>query len=153
MGKIANRMLAFLDKVETSLNEHLRQFAEDVEEYTRATAHWMDDTGSARAAITGYLVDVDDYRKNFGAVEWQAAQAGKVKSRYGHKAENYRPLTQEHPTPTDDKVVILTTFVRYGEKLEFMPQTAGTFHGAMEASREDFREAVQKAIAEAVARA
>lgn len=153
MGKIANRMLAFTDKIERSLNSHLQQFAEDTEELTKASAHWQDDTGSAKAATTGYVVDVDDPRKNFAAPEWAAAQQGKVKSRYGNPPRNYQPHTEEHPVAAEDKAVILTTFVQYGKRLEEMPQTAGTFQGVMESTRDDFVQAVRDSIAEAVARA
>jgi len=154
MGKIANRMLAFADKVEQSLNSRLQQFAEDTEELTKASAHWQDDSGSAKAATTGYLVGVDDAQKNFAASEWMAAQrAGFISPRHKNPASNYQPHTEEHPVAAEDKAVILTTFVEYGEKLETMPQTAGTFQGVMESTRDDFKQAVRDAIAEAVARA
>lgn len=154
MGKIANRMLAFADKVERSLNSHLQEFAEDTEELTKASAHWQDDSGSAKAATTGYLVGVDDPRKNFAASEWTAAQrAGFISPRHKNPASNFQPHTEEHPIAQGDKAVILTTFVQYGMELEKGVKTAGTFQGVAESTRDDFERAVEDSIAEAVARA
>lgn len=160
MGKIANRLLAFPGKVFAAMDHHLGRFAEELEEATKGSIHWQDDSGSARQSITAYLVGVQPHDKNYAGNPWATTRvAGFHSERYKNSPwayrppENYAPMENEHPTDPDDKVVILTIFVPYGEYLEFGDTTAGTLHGAMEASREDFREAVQKAIAEAVARA
>lgn len=105
--------------IRDNLDEHLEIFAEEWERDTKQARDWQDDTGSAAAAITSYLVGKGDARKNFGDPAWLAAQA-KGSQKYGTPPENYAPHTEfvDVGEGRNRKVVILTNFVKYALGLE-----------------------------------
>ena len=105
--------------IRDQLDEHLDLFSEEWERNTKQARDWRDDTGSAAAAITAYLVGKGDAEKNFGDPAWQAARAA-GSQKYGTSPENYEPHTEfvDAGEGRDRKVVILTNFVRYALGLE-----------------------------------
>ena len=138
LGRISKKLRAELDRA-------LEAFAEEAEEYTRAHRNWVDDSGSAAASITGYLVGKGDWQKNFNRPAWVAArQPGYRSPRWGHGPENFRPFVVEDEV-TGDPQVILTMFVKYGEALEWNPLAGMTFYSAMQALRNRFFNVVAEA--------
>jgi len=107
------------EAVSDSVEDELEEFGRELEDNTRARRDWQDDTGSAAAAITAYLVGRVDPRKNFDDPAWRRARA-EGSSKYGTPPQNYEPHVEQIPERggKNKKVVILTNFVRYADILE-----------------------------------
>ncbi len=119
MKKASEGVRLLKQELRGQLDSHLGQFAEEWERDTKQARDWQDDTGSAAAAITAYLVGEGDAHKNFSDPAWLAAQAG-GSQKYGTPPENYRPHVEtiDVGEGRNRKVVILTNFVKYALGLE-----------------------------------
>lgn len=102
------------------VQENLEGFAEYAEAFTReeSKGYWEDDSGSARDAITAYVVERGDPEKNYGADRWSEARAsGYTSPVWGNPSSNFQPAA--HEEEMDEEIgVVLTNFVPYAEALE-----------------------------------
>lgn len=133
-SKAIRQLQQFEQALNTTMLEELSDFADELEQDTRADRDWQDDTGSAAAAITAYLAGQQDPRKNFGTAEWLQAQAIGSK-RWGNPPEHYIPQIYHGQFWGAAKtarrwMVVLTSFVRYAASLEFPAMGAGGLFGA-----------------------
>lgn len=135
------------------LDSELEQFAEEWEYEARQQRTWDDDTGSAAAAITGYLVGKGDYDKNFGDPQWQQARRAGGR-RWPNPPENYEPRVEsvEVNESPRKKVVILTNFVPYADDLELGRLGGELFTMMTEMFREPFATTIAISAAEAIRR-
>jgi len=120
MKKAVDIFALLPETIRDSVEDEMEEFARELEDNTRSRRDWLDDTGSAAAAITAYLVGRVDPRKNFENPAWRKAQDEGSQKYPGNKPENYRPHIEQIPERggRNTKIVILTNFVRYAEALE-----------------------------------
>ena len=153
-------------------NSRLSDFAQYAEEMARASKTWRDDSGSADDAITAYVVGHGKHDKNFGRDNWKAArESDYISPRWENPASNFTPVVMQAAALFEEKGVILTTFVRYGARLEMgipsappssrrlsEPQDSGfnpggTFANTFEVTEDDFVRACGEVIGMALAMA
>ena len=115
---IRQNVIALMKGLETTLQVGLVPFADELEGAARQESefHWADDSGSAREALTGYVVGVMPHDKNFQ--NWEYAQSpGYISPVWKNLGSNFQPW--EEDIDQESRVeVILTHFVRYAQKLE-----------------------------------
>jgi len=113
-----------ITQLEPTLVEELKDFAEEWEEWAREHKTWKNDTGSAQAALTAWVIDHQDYQKNFDKEPWVSARSGKIEGAYTgppffNTPANYNPVITEEDAGEDHALVVcLSHFVRYGPNLE-----------------------------------
>jgi len=98
-GKLAN--------FENELETELLAFAQEVENWTRGQRdlYWDNDTGSADASITGFVVDVEDPMKNVNRSPWPEARSGIVRSRHRNPPAHYTPTQPDLDPPPPDTIM------------------------------------------------
>ncbi len=152
-------------RLTANLQQDLTGFAAYAEEMakTESEGHWDSDSGSARASITGYSVNAENYDKNFQAAAWAAAQTpGYASPRWHNPAENFYPYDGEDKD-AGEVAVILAMFIGYGESLELgepaeaehrlypggqhQPIIPGTLSDTTQQVADDFHKAVAQSIA------
>lgn len=117
---VRQNVINLMKGVEMALKVGLVGFAEELEAAAKleSESHWDDDSGSARKALTAYVVGVMPHDKNFQ--DWEYAQSpGYISPVWKNLSSNFQPWVESVDLDSDAKVaVILTHFVRYAEKLE-----------------------------------
>lgn len=120
------------------LASDLTKVMEYTEEAIKEEHKWKDDTGSLSASVRGYVVGRTDPFKYFGDARWQAAQSGRVQSRYlaaypENTPDHYAPHVEQINAGEDANTLVgvLTSFVEYGEEVENDLRIGGTFSEAM----------------------
>lgn len=120
-------MERFIRELKPAIEEALEGFAEEWEETAREHRTWLDDSGSAAAALTGWVVGRGDSGKNLDNPTWVTARSVGFRSeRHRNWWWNFYPaeineaeIQQGEPTDDpDDIVVALSHGIRYGEALE-----------------------------------
>jgi len=126
MSNAAKRIRRMRRSLERATHVALNEFAEGGQEFAQEVVgfddYWANDTGSARASITGYDPEVTDYDKNFDDPIWQAARSGALKSRYAgapyfNDPSNYEPVVHRVPKEAEFEAY-LTMFVEYAPDIE-----------------------------------
>lgn len=139
MGKVAQRLARIRLALEPAAHIALERSAREAEDIAKEIAEdfWLDDTGSARASITGWNPKLSRHDKNFDDTTWRAAQAGLIKSKYPWNApENYRPQV-ESEDQEEEFEAYLSMFVKYA------PDIAPTFAGGEQLAVEAFKDTMK----------
>lgn len=120
MKKAVDIFALLPETIRDSVEDEMEEFSRELEDNTRNRRDWLDDTGSAAAAITAYLVGRVDPRKNFENPAWRKARAQGSQKYPRNLPENYEPHVERIGVRggKNTKVVILTNFVRYAPALE-----------------------------------
>jgi len=115
MANVASRIRRIRMQLPKEAHKGLNEAAENMAAFARvqATGYWIDDSGSARASITGFDPEVTDYDKNFDAPEWKAAQSpGYASPRHGNPHTNFGAYA-EAVQKKEEYEAYLTAYVQY----------------------------------------
>jgi len=116
---VADEFAAWVKRVEDRALKAMLQIAREGEEMTRGNRGWQDDTHSAEASITGYVVQHGDPHKNFNDPRWLEAQRSGSSKYPQNKPENYTPVPDEHvQVPDGGHTAVVTSFIKYARNLE-----------------------------------
>lgn len=116
-------MERFIRELRPAIETALERFAEEWEGDAREQRTWLDDSGSAAAALTGWVVGKGDPGKNLPSPAWLAArQPNYISPRWNNPNWNFFPAEineEEIQGPSaDDVVVALSHGIQYGLDLE-----------------------------------
>lgn len=115
MASVASRIRRIRMQLEQEAHKGLNEAAENMAAFARAQAemYWQDDSGSARASITGFDPEVSSHDKNFGNPAWKKAQSvGYVSPRHENPHTNFGPFT-ESVDKEEEYEAYLTAYVQY----------------------------------------
>ncbi|MFQ5472446.1 MAG: hypothetical protein ACE5FA_06135 [Dehalococcoidia bacterium] len=125
MSSAAKKIRRLRASLERAAHVALDEFADDAEQFAQEVVgfdeYWENDTGSARASITGFDPEVTPHDKNFDDPIWQAAQSGAIESKYSgapyfNDASNYEPVVNR-VQKDEEFEAYLTMFVKYAAEI------------------------------------
>lgn len=116
-------MERFIRELRPAIETALERFAEEWEGDAREQRTWLDDSGSAAAALTGWVVGRGDSGKNLSNPTWVTARTPRFRSkRHKNWWWNFFPaeINEEAIQGPDenDIVVALSHGIQYGLDLE-----------------------------------
>jgi len=116
MANVASRIRRIRMQLPKEAHRGLHDAAETLEGFARAqaTLYWEDDSGSARASITGFDPAVSSFDKNFDAPEWAAARENPdyVSPHHHNPRSNFAEYT-EAVQKKEEYEAYLTAYVQY----------------------------------------